>query len=125
MRKLNKNILWESSELDWMKGPPKFRFGEISRDLRNFFSKGDKVYLTGILYLNEYNDDDIIHLNHEPAIVKKIREDVGVLDLTLGENITSLPAWIDAMGDSDLDLGNFNEDDDIEITVAYKKHKRI
>ncbi len=120
MRKLNKNILWESSELDWMKGPPKFRFGEISRDLRNFFSKGDKIYLTGIIYLSEDNDYQTLLLNNEPAIVKNIREDVGVLDLILGENITSLPIWINTMDGTDLDLGNFNEDDDIMITVTYK-----
>ena len=114
------NTIEESNELDWMKGPPSFRFGEISRDLRNYFSKGDKVYLTGILYLSEDNEDITLHLNNEPAVVKLVRVNSGVLDLILGENITSLPIWLSAMSDSDLDLGNFNEDDDIMITVSYK-----
>ena len=114
------NTIEESNELDWMKGPPSFRFGEISRDLRNYFSKGDKVYLTGILHLSYGNDDIILHLNNEPAVVKLVRGNSGVLDLILGENITSLPIWLSAMSDSDLDLGNFNEDDDIIITVPYK-----
>jgi hypothetical protein len=110
----------ESSDLDWMKGPPSFRFGEISRDLRNYFSKGDKVYLTGILHLSEGNEDITLHLNNEPAVVKLVRVNSGVLDLILGENITSLPIWLSAMSDSDLDLGNFNEDDDIIITIPSK-----
>ena len=110
----------ESDDMDWMKGPPSFRFGEISRDLRNYFSKGDKVYLTGILSLSEGRDDKVLHLNHEPAIIEYIREDVGVLDLTLGENITSLPIWVSEMGSSYLDLGVFKEDDDMMITVPYK-----
>ena len=114
------NTIEESDELDWMKGPPSFRFGEISRDLRNYFSKGDKVYLTGILHLSEGNEDITLHLNNEPAVVKLVRVNSGVLDLILGENITSLPIWLSAMGDSDLDLGNFNEDDDIMITAPYK-----
>lgn len=113
----------ESSELDWMKGPPSFRFGEISRDLRNYFSKGDKVYLTGILHLSEDNEDITLHLNNEPAVVKLVRRNSGVLDLILGENITSLPIWLSAMSDSDLDLGNFNEDDDIIITIPSKNMK--
>ena len=114
------NTIEESNELDWMKGPPSFRFGEISRDLRNYFSKGDKVYLTGILHLSEGNEDITLHLNNEPAVVKLVRVNSGVLDLILGENITSLPIWLSAMSDSDLDLGGFNEDDDIMITTPYK-----
>ena len=114
------NTIEESNELDWMKGPPSFRFGEISRDLRNYFSKGDKVYLTGILYLSEEKEDITLHLNHEPAVVKHIREDVGVLDLTLGKNITSLPIWTSAVGNPHLDLGSFNEDNDIKITIPSK-----
>ena len=104
MGKLIKKILRESDDMDWMKGPPSFRFGEISRDLRNYFSKGDKVYLTGILHLSEGNEDITLHLNNEPAVVKLVRVNSGVLDLILGENITSLPIWLSAMSDSDLDF---------------------
>ena len=50
----------ESDDMDWMKGPPSFRFGEISRDLRNYFSKGDEFFLPEIAVKNYYRKFIII-----------------------------------------------------------------
>jgi len=41
----------ESEDLEWMMGSPKIRLGEIKREIYDYVSPGDTVYVTGRLFL--------------------------------------------------------------------------
>ena len=114
----------ESNELDWLMGPPQFSFGDIKHNISDYFSVGDKVYLTGILYLDEASNQ-AIELNNEPVTVKTIRPATNnpKIDITFGENITTLPLWQDNMNGDYIDLGTFESDDYIVVTFPNKSIK--
>jgi hypothetical protein len=123
MISVNKKNLNESEEegVEWMKGPAKIRFGDIKDNFLDYFSAGDKVYVTGLLYVTDIDHNTPIVLDNEPAIVKSIVHKNRV-DIIFGENITSLPIWRDNMGGDYVDLGAFDSDNDLLITIPEKKN---
>jgi len=114
----------ESNELDWLIGPPQLKFGDIKHNISDYFSVGDKIYLTGVLYLDEESTQPI-ELNNEPVTVKTIRPDTrkSKMDIIFGENITTLPLWQNNMNGDYVDLGTFESDDYIVVTFPNKSIK--
>ena len=114
----------ESNELDWLIGPPQFRFGDIKYNINDYLSVGDKIYLTGILYLDKESNQPI-ELNNEPVTIKTIRSATRYpkMDVIFGENITTLPLWQDNMNGNHIDLGAFESDDNIVIIFPDKNIK--
>jgi hypothetical protein len=111
----------EDDDLGWMRGPVETSFGEFKWYLDHYFSVGDVIYLTGTLYLGE-NYDAAIDLNNEPVVVKRIIKDVEIpiMGVTFNENITDLDVWVFNMSTDYVDLGSFESDDDISISLTKK-----
>ncbi len=122
------NYLDESTvgDLEWMKGSVQIRFGDIKNNISDYLAEGDKIYLSGFLYLSGGNNnlESPIILNNEPAIIKDFTssESHPKINVSFGENITSLPLWMNNMGGDYVDLGAFKSDDDILITVPQKNN---
>jgi len=116
------NTIEESDELEWMKGPISFSWGEIKHDIHNYVITGDTIYLLGSLQLDEDDDWERLELNNEPCIVKRVRGEGPSrrVDISFGKNITNLPLWYNNMGHDNLDLGTLDSDDDIAITIPNK-----
>ena len=116
------NTIEESDELEWMKGPVSFTFGEIKHDIHNYVLTGDTIYLSGNLQLDEDDDWERLELKNEPGIVKSVRGEGTSrrVDVIFGENITNLPLWYNNLGHDNLDLGTIDSDDDIVITIPNK-----
>ena len=112
----------ESSDMDWMKGPISFTFGEIKHNIHNYVFTGDTIYLSGNLQLDEDDDWERLELKNEPGIVKSVRGEGTSrrVDVLFGENITNLPLWYNSLGHDNLDLGTLVSDDDIVITIPNK-----
>ena len=112
----------ESNDMDWMQGPVSFTFGEIKDDIHNYVLTGDIIYLSGNLVLDASDGDIRLELKNEPGIVKSIRGEGTErrVDIFFGKNITDLDLWYNNMGDDNLDLGTFDSDDDIVITIPIK-----
>jgi hypothetical protein len=123
MISVNKKNLNESEEegVEWMKGPAQLRFGDIKDNFLDYFSAGDKIYVTGLLYVTDIDHNTPIVLDNEPAIVKSIVHK-NRIDIIFGENITNLPIWFDNMGGDYADLGAFDSDNDLLITIPEKKN---
>ena len=122
----------ESEDLEWMMGSPKIRLGEIKGEIYDYVSPGDTIYVTGRMFLEEftfdelsnslYNEGKFIDLYEEPATVLEKNNNFGDdrLNVKFGENITSNPYWVDIINDDWIDLGGFQMDDDLLITLPNK-----
>ena len=112
----------ESNDMDWMKGPISFTFGEIKHNIHNYVFTGDTIYLSGNLQLDDRDGWQRLELKNEPGIVKSIRGEGTSrrVDVLFGESITNLPLWSNIMGHDNLDLGTLDSDDDIVITIPIK-----
>ena len=119
----NKNLNEsEEDEFEWLKGPAQIRFGDIKHNIEDYVSIGDTIHLSGPLYFTETSYDDPIILNNEPGVVtsftdRKVRPK---MDVKFGKNITSLPLWSSNIPENYVDLGSFETDDDILITLPKK-----
>jgi len=123
MINVNKKNLSESekSDIEWLKGPVQIKFADIKENIRDYVSIGDTIYLTGNLYLEEGNRARSLILNNEPVIVKHLHKRPK-MDVSFGKHITSLPYWSDNMSSDYVDLGGFQDDDDILITFPEKNN---
>ena len=121
----------ESEDLKWMMGSPKIRLGEIKEEIYDYVSPGDTVYVTGRMFLEEftfdelsdslYNQSKFIDLYEEPATVLEKNNFVDDrLNVRFGENITSIPYWTDIINGDWIDLGSFQMDDELLITLPNK-----
>jgi hypothetical protein len=117
----NLNESEEEGDLEWIKGPAQLRFGDIKDNFLDYFSAGDKIYVTGLLYVTDIDHNIPIVLDNEPAIVTSIVHK-NRIDIIFGENITNLPIWVDNMGGDYVDLGAFDSDNDLLITIPEKKN---
>jgi hypothetical protein len=122
----------ESEDLEWMMGSPKVRLGELKGEIYDYVSPGDTIYITGRVFLEEftfdelsdslYNEGKFIDLYEEPATVLNMNEIFrnSRLNVKFGENITSIPIWVEILNDDWIDLGAFQTDDDLLITLPNK-----
>ena len=113
-------------DLEWMKGPALIRFGDIKHEINDYVSVGDKIYLSGFLYLSETNNtvENVIILDNEHGVIDSFMSSKNrpKVKVSFGENITNLPLWVDNMGGDYVDLGAFESDDDILIILPQKNN---
>jgi hypothetical protein len=113
-------------DLEWMKGPARIRFGDIKHEINDYVSVGDKIYLSGFLYLSETNNtvENAIILDNEHGVIDSFisSKNHPKVNVSFGENITNLPLWVDNMSGDYVDLGAFESDDDILITLPQKNN---
>ena len=117
----------ESKDFDWLSGPLQIRFGDIKDNLKDYISYGDTIYLSGTLQMvdngEDLNSDNSIQLDMEPVIVKvPFYTNGNGLEVVFGENITDKPLWSDNASDDWLDLGGFQSDYDLLITIPEKNN---
>jgi hypothetical protein len=117
----------ESKDFDWLSGPLQIRFGDIKDNFKDYISYGDTIYLSGTLQMvdngEDLNSDNSIQLDMEPVIVKvPFYTNGNGLEVVFGENITDKPLWSDNASDDWLDLGGFQSDYDLLITIPEKNN---
>lgn len=112
----------EEGDIEWLKGPAQVKFGDIKHNITDYLSIGDTIHLSGPLYLDEDSYEKSIILNNEPGVIVSFVDSIShpKMDVSFGENITTLPLWADSIGVDYIDLGAFETDDDILIILPEK-----